>query len=218
MRVAIVDCGRGNLFSVSSACRFVGLEVSVTSDPKEIMGSAGVILPGVGAFGDAMAALKRRDLLSVLRDVVLVGKPFMGICLGFQILFSESNEFGTHPGLGVFPGDVVRLENNDGDQRLKIPHVGWYPIWPGSEGQWNGTLLEGMPTGESFYFVHSFHVRPGIGLPSLALSRFSNTDYCAAVQQGEVFGCQFHPERSGPAGLKIYKAFANRVGKETEHV
>ncbi|MBI3011685.1 MAG: imidazole glycerol phosphate synthase subunit HisH [Candidatus Omnitrophica bacterium] len=214
-RVAIVDYGMGNLFSVQQACAQAGLAAAVTAEPQTVLETDAVILPGVGAFGDAMAELTRRDLVVPLRDAVASGKPLLGICLGMQLLMSESHEFGRHRGLNIIEGEVVRLpvSAEEPPRRVKVPEVGWNPVWPVREDAWVGSLLEGIPAGACMYFVHSYYVRPVDATLILSTTTYGPITYCSSLQFGNVFGCQFHPERSGPAGLKIYRNLATRLGR-----
>ncbi len=211
-RVAIVDFGMGNLFSVQRACEHVGLPSIVTSSADELLASQAAILPGVGAFGDAMATLSRRGLVEALRELIQSGKPFMGICLGMQLLMSESEEFGRHRGLAAIEGDVVRLRDpRPGSRPLKVPQVGWNRIMKPPGRSWAGTCLEALPEGAFMYFVHSFHVRPAHDEIVLATTQYGSLEFCSSLQRGNLFACQFHPERSGPMGLRLYAAFAAQV-------
>jgi glutamine amidotransferase len=207
--VAVVDYGLGNLFSVQQACRAVGLEAEVTRDASALASADGLILPGVGAFGDAMGTLRRLGLASVIREAAEMGKPLVGICLGLQLLMEVSHEFGHHEGLGLIPGEVVRLEKPREDgQVLKVPQVGWNRIAaPGvaGAGAWAGTILEGVAEGEFMYFVHSFIVVPTDHSVVLSNTRYGDIEFCSSVRQGNIFACQFHPERSGRRGLKVYE-------------
>jgi len=209
--VAIVDYGLGNLFSIQHACRHAGLEVAVTAAKAEILEADAVLLPGVGAFGDAMDALRGLDLVRVLKDVAASDTMLVGICLGMQLLMSESEEFGRHRGLGIIEGRVVRLIQEiarPGARRLKVPEVGWNRIRAVQAGQWEGTLLEGLSDGDSMYFVHSFVVQPADPSTVLSVTRYGPIDYCSTLQRGNLFACQYHPERSGPQGLQIYQQLA----------
>jgi glutamine amidotransferase len=214
-KVAIVDYEMGNLYSVAQACRVVGLDAEITADAKVIAGADLVILPGIGGFPKAMKTLQNKGLVGVLKDVAAAGNPLVGICLGQQLLMESSAEFGHTPGLGLIPGDVVRFPDLSADGRpLKIPHVGWCPISPEAGGaDWNGSPLKGLPAGTEFYFVHSFHVRCKQPKNVLATAPFGNIRYCTAVQNDKVFGFQFHPERSGKAGLHIYRELRSLLGK-----
>lgn len=217
--VAIVDYGMGNLFSVKQACVQVGLVAEITSDPAFVRAAAGVILPGIGAFGDAMATLRREGLVEALREVAAAGRPLLGVCLGMQMLMTESHEFGRHEGLGLIPGDVVRLQDAaEGARKLKVPQIGWNRVHaPGgaSDGEtppaWRGTLLEGLPDGMFMYFVHSFYTRPADPQVVVATTRYGPIEFCSALRASNVFACQFHPERSGPQGLRLYAQFAARL-------
>ncbi len=210
--VAVVDMGLGNLFSIAQACRYVGLRSLVTASKARIMEADAVILPGVGAFGTAMERLQALDLVSPLRDKAASGAPFLGICLGFQLMMEQSLEFGKHRGLCLWPGRVLPLPGRStGGERLKVPRVGWSPIHPpAGEGEpaWTEGLLAGVPPGEYMYFVHSFYVDPQGDLRAQALTEYGGHRYCAFLAQDRLMGCQFHPERSGPAGLRLYQNLA----------
>jgi imidazole glycerol-phosphate synthase subunit HisH len=219
MRAAIVDYGMGNLFSVKHACRAAGLETFVTSSKEEILTSAAVILPGVGAFGDAMEALHRLDLVSVLKDVVAAGRPLLGICLGMQLLMTESHEFGRHRGLGLIEGEVLRFEGpRDGSRPLRVPQVGWNRLQRPVGVAWSGGVLDGLEDGEFMYFVHSFYAKPADRSVVLAVSHYGQIEFCSGLRRGRVAACQFHPERSGPEGLKIYKNFAAQTASAWSEV
>ena len=219
-KVAIADYGIGNLFSVRHACEQVGLEASITTSSKEILAASAVILPGVGAFGDAMAALERLGLESALRDFAVSGRPILGICLGMQLLMTQSHEFGRHRGLNIVEGEVLRLKEFTGEERrLKVPHVGWNRIYghslenvPGHHAAtWNGSILEGLSQGEFMYFVHSYYPLPVDSRVVLSSTPYGPIGFCSSLRFGNVFGCQFHPERSGPRGLRIYQNFARLI-------
>ncbi|MBI3318261.1 MAG: imidazole glycerol phosphate synthase subunit HisH [Candidatus Omnitrophica bacterium] len=210
--VAIVDYGMGNLFSVQLACEQAGLKAEITSSPKELDRADAVILPGVGAFGAAMETLKQLHLTQALERAASSGKPLFGICLGMQLFMSRSLEFGTHEGLNLIPGEVVSLQPAERPgRRLKVPEVGWNRIFPAGSRNWNGTFLEGLAHGEYQYFVHSFVCRPEDPEALLAKTAYGPEEFCSCVQWKNLFACQFHPERSGPAGLRIYKNWASHV-------
>lgn len=214
--VAIVDFGLGNLFSVKRAVEYVGAQAMVTSEPSTIHDADGLILPGVGAFGDAMANLQKRGLVDVLKKAIASGKPFMGVCLGMQLLMEESTEFGFHRGLGIFAGTVLRFDAPKDEQgkELKVPEVGWNsiarPIGTSSD-PWVGSPLEGLSDDTAQYFVHSYTVVPSDVSIVLAVSRYGHIDFCSAVKRNNIFACQFHPEKSGPSGLAIYRNFVTLV-------
>ena len=213
-RVAIVDFGLGNLYSVARACAHVGLEPVVTASRADLSAAQGIILPGVGAFGDAMASLERLDLAGILRDAALADKPLLGVCLGVQLLMSRSEEFGSHRGLDILKGSVVRFEHpREGEGMLKIPQIGWNGIFrvrsAGGGDPWTGSPLEGQRDGEPMYFVHSYYVQPQEEAVILSTTRYGQIEFCSSVRVRRVFACQFHPERSGPAGLRIYEKFGS---------
>lgn len=221
-QVAIVDYGMGNLFSVKQACEHVGLRTAITASAGEIQAADAVILPGVGAFGDAMETLKKLDLVSVLVDLAASPKPLLGICLGMQLLMTESQEFGKHRGLGIVEGEVLRLEAGEagetGSRTLKVPQVGWnriYPAVPSASGgpgagdaNWDMPLLAGIPGGEYMYFVHSYYPRPADARVVVSTTSYGPLEFCSSCRQGNVFAFQFHPERSGGQGMSIYRNLA----------
>jgi glutamine amidotransferase len=211
-RTAIVDYGMGNLFSVQRACEQIGLQAVITSSPEEVMAAQAIILPGVGAFGDAMATLRRQGLAEALQAAAGAGKPLFGICLGMQLLMTHSYEFGCHQGLGILDGEVVRFESpRAGETVLKVPQVGWNRIFKAPSQSWEGTPLEGIPDSSWMYFVHSFYVKPVDAQVVCAVARYGHIELCASLRRGHVFACQFHPERSGLLGLAIYRQFAAQV-------
>lgn len=211
--VAIVDYGLGNLFSVKQACTFVGLNSIITNSKKDILDADAVILPGVGAYGDAMLTLHRLDLVNILRDIAESPKPLVGICLGLQLLMTESYEFGCHKGLGIIEGPVVPFGAPKEKERiLKVPQIGWNRIFLPANGlRRHGTLLDSIDEGEYMYFVHSYIVQPQDSNVVLSTSRYGHIDFCSSIQSGNVFACQFHPERSGQAGMNVYHNFAAQL-------
>jgi imidazole glycerol-phosphate synthase subunit HisH len=197
--IAIIDYGMGNLHSVSKAVERLGYEAIVTSDPVQILAADGAILPGVGAFGDAMEQLKESNLRDVVIRYAGTGKPLLGICLGMQLLFTQSEEHGSHEGLNLLPGDVVRFRG-----AYKVPHMGWNKL---AFIQSASPLFEGLEEGH-VYFVHSYHVKPERESDLLAA-----TDYyqpvTAIVGKDNVYGMQFHPEKSGEIGMQLLSNFLN---------
>lgn len=204
--VAIIDFGMGNLFSVKHACNKVGLEAIITSSPHEISEASAAILPGVGAFGEAMATLKRLDLVEVIKEMGSSNRPLLGICLGMQLLMSESHEFGRHQGLGIVEGEVLRFE---GPQ--KVPQIGWNQISLNGKPSWGHSLLNQINDGEYMYFVHSFYAKPLKQEVVVSTTRYGEKIFCSSLTQKNIFATQFHPERSGPEGLKIYQNFASLI-------
>jgi glutamine amidotransferase len=214
--VAIVDYGLGNLHNVQRACQAVGMAAKITSSPEEVLRAPAAILPGVGAFGDAIAALRASGVDEALRELVESGKPLFGICLGFQLLMTESFEFGRHQGLDFIPGSVVRFPNPaDAGGGYKVPHVGWNRVWKrnadGTTGSGSKTLLDAIADGEYMYFVHSFVVVPSEANAILSTTHYGEVEFCSSGGRGNVFGCQYHPERSGVEGLKLYARFAQTI-------
>ncbi len=217
-RAAIVDYGLGNLFSVRQACEGAGLDPRITSSREEILDADLVMLPGVGAFGDAMDSLRRLGLIGAIREVAGSGTPLVGICLGLQLLMTESEEFGVHPGLGIVAGRVVPFERPQGPAgALKVPQVGWNAIAraatkrAGPADAWEGSPLDGLRDGEYMYFVHSLYAVPDDPSTVLSLSRYGDVEFCSSLRLGSVFAFQFHPERSGPQGLAVYRNIAALV-------
>ena len=198
--IAIIDYDAGNLKSVEKALAYIGEESVITGEREEILKADKVILPGVGSFGDAMANLKRLGLDDVIRKVAANGTPFLGICLGLQLLFESSEETPGVEGLGILKGKVLRIPDKEG---LKIPHIGWNSLKLSN----NGRLFQGM-TGEPYvYFVHSYYLQAEDPAIVKATTDYSTCIH-ASVEQGNVFACQFHPEKSSAVGLQILKNFA----------
>ncbi|WP_424768573.1 imidazole glycerol phosphate synthase subunit HisH [Paenibacillus sp. sgz302251] len=195
--IAIIDYGMGNLHSVSKAVERLGYEAVITADPQTIVEADGALLPGVGAFGDAMENLRNTKLDDVVKYYAASGKPMLGICLGMQLLFGESEEYGTNEGLSLLPGKVVRFQGD-----YKVPHMGWNKL---SFLQEQSPLFKGLTEGH-VYFVHSYHAKP-----EQASDLLATTDYhqqvTAIVGRGNVYGMQFHPEKSGELGMQLLRNF-----------
>ena len=202
--IAIMDYGVGNLFSLKSSLAQLGQDTVVTADPDTIRKDDRLILPGVGAFGDAMDKLVATGLVPVIRAEA-EKKPLLGICLGMQLLFEKSYEYGEHTGLGLIPGEVCPLADDLKDPSLKVPHIGWnrLDIVPGRE---NDPLFKYTKPGEYVYYVHSFYAK-NCAANTLAASEYS-IPVTGAVKNGLVYGTQFHPEKSGDTGLRMLRAFA----------
>ena len=200
--IAIVDYGVGNLYSLVSSLRHLGLEAEVTGKAEDLRAADRIILPGVGAFGDARAKLDDTGLVPVLLEEA-EKKPFLGICLGMQLLFDRSFEYGEHPGLGLVPGEVADLREDLTDKSLKVPHMGWNSL---EFQKKDDPLLRYVSDGEYVYYVHSFYARR-CAESTVAVSRYGNVAVTGVVRQGNVWGTQFHPEKSGDTGLRILKAF-----------
>ena len=200
--IAIVDYGVGNLFSLSSSLKALGLETEITGEAARLQMADRIILPGVGAFGDAKAKLDATGLVEVLRAEA-EKKPFLGICLGMQLLFDKSVEYGEHRGLGFVPGQVVDLRDDLEDKTLKVPHMGWNSLQIVKDDP----LFKYFNDGEYVYYVHSFYAKD-CAASTLGTSQYGNVAVTGAVRNGNVWGTQFHPEKSGDAGLRLLKAFS----------
>lgn len=197
--IAIIDYDAGNIKSVEKALLLLGQEIKITSDAQEILGADKVVLPGVGAFGDAMANLRERGLDQVIRQATERGTPFLGICLGLQLLFERSDEAPGVAGLGILKGEIRKIPQQEG---VKIPHMGWNSL----HLEHDGRLFRGVPEGSYVYFVHSYYLKAEEEEIVKASTEYS-THIHASVEQGNVFACQFHPEKSSEVGLKILKNF-----------
>lgn len=208
--VAIIDYGNSNLFSVEHACRKTGALPLITNLPEEILKADGVILPGVGAFNDAMKNLKSLKLIDPLHEVIKMGKPFMGICLGMQLLFTESEEFGFSQGLNVIEGSIKRFPNKIKNSKIRVPHISWNQLNK-VENNWVDTPLVDLSNGEFMYFVHSFYVPLNTKATILTETNYSGIRFCSSLIKNNIFACQFHPEKSGEAGLVIYKSWINGI-------
>ena len=201
--IVIVDYHLGNLFSVCRACELLGCPATISSDPRIIAGCDALILPGVGAFGQAMENLRKLGLVGPLRDHAAAAKPFFGICLGLQLLFEGSEEFGSPEGLAILRGSVKKLPVLD----APVPQIGWNRIEPGpSHGQgWQGTPLQDVPPSSWMYFVHSFYVANADEKDCLSCTDYAGFCYTSAVVKDSIFATQYHPEKSSTEGLKIYR-------------
>ena len=197
--IAIIDYDAGNIKSVEKAMHLLGQEVKITRDRDEILGADKVILPGVGAFGDAMGKLHQYGLVDVIKEVVKEGTPFIGICLGLQLLFESSDETPGVEGLGILKGKILRIPDAEG---LKIPHMGWNSLKFPKEGR----LFKGLPEDSYVYFVHSYYLEAEDESIVTATTEYSTLIH-ASVEQGNVFACQFHPEKSSDVGIQILKNF-----------
>ena len=205
--VAIVDYGVGNLFSLECSLNAIGAEVTITADPEVLKNADQIILPGVGAFEDAAKKLRATGLDQTIRDLAAAGKPLMGICLGMQMLFDKSYEYGEHEGLGLISGQVVPMQGVI-PASYKIPHIGWNALLFKKDTP----LFKYIQNGDCVYFVHSYYAA-NCDDAVLATAEYG-PELTAAVAKDNVFGCQFHPEKSGTVGLNILKAFVEMEGKK----
>lgn len=208
-KVTIVDYGVGNLLSARRAFEHMGAQVIATSSPEGVLAAERLVLPGVGAYGDCVGELARRGLIDPLQRYAATGRPLLGICVGMQMLFEASDEFGETAGLNLLAGRVARLPDCDLDGRpLRVPNIGWAPLEAGAGyGATAAPLIPETLLGRSVYFVHSFAARPRDEADTLAICRFGGHPVVAAVQRGPVMGTQFHPEKSGKVGLSIIRSF-----------
>lgn len=211
--IVIIDYNLGNLFSIYEACLKVGLKPIISSDIKIIKKANAIILPGVGAFSDAMINLKKLDLISVIREYAESGKPLMGICLGMQILFEESEEFGVNKGLGILKGNITKFPSKSNCIKIKVPQVGWNKIQKPKGSDWSLTPLTNINPGSFMYFVHSFYANPSNHEDVLTLTSYYDITYASSVFRKNIFACQFHPEKSATEGLKIYSNYKKQLSK-----
>ncbi len=200
--VAIIDYGAGNLSSVKKALDYLGAESIITDDKSKIKSASHIILPGVGSFGDAMESMRDRDLVDTVKEVAVSGKPFFGICLGLHLLFEGSEESPGVEGLGLLKGKITQIPKNNG---LKVPHIGWNSV---TVRKGDG-IFKDIEQNSFFYFVHSFYLTESEGDITAATTQYGVEIECA-VEQGNLFATQFHPEKSGKAGLKLLKSFLER--------
>src|SRR3990167_2440583 len=200
--IAIIDYGMGNLRSVQKGFERVGHDAIVTNNPQEIFSSDGVVLPGVGAFKDCMRNLREGGLINIIHKVIDNGKPFLGICLGLQLLFTESEEFGIHKGLGIIKGRVVKFSFST--QGLKITHMGWNSIKKSGQKNQFSPMFEGIPDNSYFYFVHSYYVVPEDD--NIVASKTDyGVEFVSSISKDNLFAVQFHPEKSQELGLRMLK-------------
>jgi glutamine amidotransferase len=202
--IAIIDYGMGNLRSVQKAFEKVGFDAVVTSEPRSVLEADRIVLPGVGAFRDCIKNLEEGGFVEPILRVIRDGRPFLGICLGLQLLFSESEEFGIHKGLNVIPGRVVRFPEGmtQGEEELKVPHMGWNQV----SIKKRPAAFSGIPDGTNFYFVHSYYVQPE-DPAVIATTTDYGMEFCSSVWKDNIVATQFHPEKSQERGLSILKNF-----------
>lgn len=210
-KVIIIDYQLGNLFSVQQACEYLGYHPQISSKPEDIADADFAILPGVGAFADAVSNLRQFGLTDAINEFVKKGKPLMGVCLGLQLLLTESEEFGASKGLDLIGGRVKKFPVVTEEQQVfKVPQIQWNAINEPEPGKWQGTPLEHCSQGDFMYFVHSFYAVPVDAKYVLSTTSYAGLEYCSAVVKDNVFATQFHPEKSGLYGLNIYKSWFSR--------
>lgn len=205
--IVIIDYQLGNLFSVKQALNKIGVETTISSCPEDIISADAIVLPGVGAFTDAMSNLTQMGFIEPIKLFIKSGKPFLGICLGLQLLFSESEEFEVSNGLNIIKGKVQRFKQGLSDRKLRVPQISWNQILKNPEKSWEGTPLFNIQDGEYFYFVHSYYVVPEEDV-ALSYTIYGDTKYVSSIIKDNIFACQFHPEKSAEEGLLIYKNWA----------
>jgi glutamine amidotransferase len=208
--IVVINYGIGNVKSMINALDKIGVKPVLTNDNDTILNADGVILPGVGAFSHGMENLMERNLITTINSFVSTQKPFLGVCLGMQMLMEESEEFGVTKGLGLIRGKVKKMPvpNNAPE---KLPHVNWNELVEPNENRWKNTILDSVSIKSDVYFVHSFAAIPEYGSDVLASCKYGDVKFCAAVHKNNVYGTQFHPEKSGTLGLKILENFVNLI-------
>ena len=209
MKVTVIDYGLSNLLSVRHALEHFGAQVELTGDPATVLAAKALVLPGVGAFRDGMQGLEKLGLIEPIRQKTAQGTPLFGICLGMQMLFDQSEEFGSWQGLGLIPGQVVRIPDQAADGiHQKVPHIGWEGLLPaGGRSDFSGSILSGIQPGDECYFIHSYEAKPANDADRLADAVYGGRHVCAAVARSNVIGTQFHPEKSGPVELAIIQGY-----------
>lgn len=216
-KVVIVDYHLGNLFSVKHACNATNITATISSDKELILEADAIILPGVGAFGDAMKNIEKLDLASPIRDFVATGRPVLGVCLGLQLLFEQSEEFGNYKGLGLVKGSVAKFSTKSPTGKLmRVPQIGWNKIYAPTQNEitWENTPLSNVAENSYMYFVHSYYVRPTQTSAILSLTNYEGVEYCSAIRQNNIFAFQFHPEKSAEKGIQIYQEWYSILKKQ----
>ena len=206
-KVVIIDYQLGNLFSVKQACDIVGISAIISSDKNDILNADALILPGVGAFIEAMNNLTKLELDTVIKKKVRNGTPIFGICLGQQLLFTESEEFGSGSGLDLIPGTIKRFPKKVEDRLIRVPHIAWNTIYNSGQN-WESTALKEICNNEFMYFIHSYFVKPDNDSVVLTLTNYDGIEFCSSIQHKNIFATQFHPEKSSNKGVSIYKNWA----------
>jgi glutamine amidotransferase len=209
-KIVIIDYSLGNLFSVNQALVNSGANVCISDKPTDLLEADAVVLPGVGAFNEAMGNLQKSKLDKAILDCIKQGKPFLGICLGMQLLFNNSEEFGSTNGLGIIDGTIKKFKSS-GYQKILVPQVGWNNISAPKNMNWEKTILKGINENTYMYFVHSYYALPKNAENVLSETTYSDIKYCSAVIKDNVTATQFHPEKSGEEGLRIYTIWLNTI-------
>lgn len=207
-KVVIIDYQLGNLFSVKQACDTVGINSKISSKIEDILNAKALILPGVGAFNEAMANLNDLGLTHAIKTKVSQGNPLFGICLGLQLLFTKSEEFGEAKGIDIVPGVIKKFPENNNGKKLKVPHIAWNKIF-NSNYEWEKSPLTQQKNNEFMYFIHSYYVKPFNQSCVLTKTNYDGVEFCSSIIKDNIFATQFHPEKSGKNGIKIYKNWAH---------
>ena len=213
MKLVIIDYGLSNLLSVKRAFEYCGANPVISSEARDIESADAIVLPGVGAFGDGMKKLEDQGFDSAIKNACTRGIPLLGICLGMQMLFDESSEFGLHKGLGLIEGTVTSIPDTDilGNMQ-RVPHVGWNHLYYADESRrFDRTILQNICVGEECYFVHGYEAVPKEKSNIIAITHYGGRNICAAVKKNNIYGTQFHPEKSGEVGMKIIRSFLDSV-------
>jgi len=211
INIGIMDYGLGNLYNVQRAFHYLGVNATISGSPDELLAMDKIVLPGVGAFGEGMKNLSKNGLNEALMELSKQGKSILGICLGMQLLLTESEEYGLHRGLDLIKGRVIRFPFSlSPDKNLKVPQISWNTLLYSEnqmENRWENTLLKGLTDRAYMYFVHSYFAQVEDPVYSIAVTQYGDTTYTSVIQRENIMGCQFHPERSGEVGLKILQNF-----------
>lgn len=206
-KVVIIDYQLGNLFSVKQACDTIGINAKISSNREDVLSADALILPGVGAFIEAMNNLKKFGLDTAIQEKVKSGTPIFGICLGQQLLFTESEEFGAGKGLDLISGIIKRFPENFEERKIKVPHIAWNTVYKFVQN-WDGTALKEIKNNDFMYFIHSYYVKPSDDSCILTKTNYDGIEFCSSILKNNIFATQFHPEKSADKGISIYKNWA----------
>ena len=206
-KTVIIDYKLGNLYSVKQACDIVGMDAKLTSSKDDILNADALVLPGVGAFIEAMNNLQSLDLIDAIKSKVNSGTPIFGICLGLQLLFTKSEEFGAGSGLDLIPGVIKKFPKTNGDRKIKVPHITWSQVYK-LNNSWKETPLKELGNYEFMYFIHSYYVQPDNNICVLTNTNYDGIEFCSSINKNNIFATQFHPEKSADKGISIYKNWA----------